>query len=912
MDENYQKLIKSWPELSNKSLEEEIIFAIEGIPMQALRIDNFVSNIYPSIEGPELRSRVDEILLKLASAGHYRVANVCAKLQLNGTKEIIIRSIKKINNLKSFKDNQHITSINDSIKELQLKDAEGFLIKELEWIKKKWVELSEEQKKPSHTIKIDQEFRKHYAVFITALPALEVLNPGLASQYEKELQLPSPYNQNPRLIWDKDKIPKWRDMSDDELEKEVAGLIKSKDGSERFRNLYIYQIKNDKLKERVANAFWETMNGEDYGAKIDYLYDAVICKLPQAKEHLMSFIANKPIIKEETVLSLLSNAISVLKAKEAAGFLTAQVEDVFTEPEAKEMGIEKYFSYHKGKESAFYALQDINPEIFMEYKKKIREDTFKGWKALDRSSLKTLVKNIILNTASEGSAHFYHFVSEYYNYITDVKLKDRINDILLGLIDDMDGVGGQVIELCLALQLSGIEERILNIINNTDRIFEALGKATEKDRWAINIIYVCALDHAIEKLNIVEAKDFLIKQLYPLKGPKPIPPETKEYYFYRMCTLSALRSLEQINPDLAQQYDLNKTEFQKQLLKIDTPPKRVNLLQSAENFLFLDMGTDIKVVDIADQTQPRMLGTFLLPEDRYDKPLICNYKDWVFFNVGYQGVFSVNKNTLSPIQATSVPCLKLQHLKDDLFVGATGGGGGTIYQLTSMGGLNVVSVIPQIVTDFVLHGNYLFCACLTYGFKVFDLSNINKPQLISDPLSNFVCTSLGSYNDKTILVKNDMGEMYLMDISNPFIPKALSSIKGRFFPGRSYFIHYPFLIVRMYEPNHILRVFDCSEINNPRTVFTYPAQHLEYIVHNRPFIIGWAWKKYLYSNISKTQIASQGVPFEILKLSPQGELKQVISIENMDDVYTANLSGDHLYIAKTDGVYSLALNEGII
>ena len=168
MNEEYRKSIKSWSGISDSSLEEEIIFAIEGIPMQALNIDDFVSNIYPSIENPELRNRIDRILLKLASEGHYRMANVCAKLKLNGTKEIILRSIKKIKNLKSFVDNQHIASINNSIKEMQLKEAEGFLIKELEWIKKKWFELSEEQKKPSHTIKIDQEFKKHYTVFITA------------------------------------------------------------------------------------------------------------------------------------------------------------------------------------------------------------------------------------------------------------------------------------------------------------------------------------------------------------------------------------------------------------------------------------------------------------------------------------------------------------------------------------------------------------------------------------------------------------------------------------------------------------------------------------------------------------------------------------------------------------------------
>ena len=81
---------------------------------------------------------------------------------------------------------------------------------------------------------------------------MEVLNPGLASHYEEEFPLPSTYNQNPRLIWDKDKIQKWRTMTDAGLKKEVAELMRSRDGSERFRHLYLYQIKDDKLKERVA------------------------------------------------------------------------------------------------------------------------------------------------------------------------------------------------------------------------------------------------------------------------------------------------------------------------------------------------------------------------------------------------------------------------------------------------------------------------------------------------------------------------------------------------------------------------------------------------------------------------------------------------------------------------------------
>ncbi len=175
------------------------------------------------------------------------------------------------------------------------------------------------------------------------------------------------------------------------------------------------------------------------------------------------------------------------------------------------------------------------------------------WNCLSKEDLREEIKKKILGFGMGGSTAHYQFVTEYQKKIKNTELEQRVNKILLELVDDVKSdAGGRAVYICATLQLEDAKERILLAIQKSNDIFIVIEKTTLGTDWSICFQYLKDLDWAVGILNIIEAKDFLTKQLDPLKGPMP-EPVTKEYYLYHLAK-SALEALRKIDPESAKKY----------------------------------------------------------------------------------------------------------------------------------------------------------------------------------------------------------------------------------------------------------------------------------------------------------------------------------------------------------------------
>ncbi len=326
--------------------------------------------------------------------------------------------------------------------------------------------------------------------------------------------------------------------------------------------------------------------------------------------------------------------------------------------------------------------------------------------------------------------------------------------------------------------------------------------------------------------------------------------------------------------------------------------------------LLFALNQENKIFNITERESPSFLATFSLPSDGYMKTLLTIFKKWAFFNAGYQGLFLLDIiDPFSPkcIKLSSDISFKFQHFKDYYFVVALGRNGGRIYDLKHQPELRTASEIPGDLFDFFVHRNCLFGACLNQGFKVFDLISLEEPNLISHPFGNFLCMSLELFHDDVALIKNEQGQILILDISDAMQPRRMAVIEGRLLPYKNFFVHYPFLIVQMVESGHLFKVFDCSRPSDPRLIFTYPCPHVAYVVQQGPFIAAWGNQHYPKEKRERAGMHKVDIFIDIMRISNNGELKKVISFEEEKEVYSVTIADNFIYIAKGDGIFVTAI-----
>ncbi len=326
-------------------------------------------------------------------------------------------------------------------------------------------------------------------------------------------------------------------------------------------------------------------------------------------------------------------------------------------------------------------------------------------------------------------------------------------------------------------------------------------------------------------------------------------------------------------------------------------------LYTAQNYLFaVGREKTVEIYDVTVKELPAHVGSVPVPNVEYAIRLLLEYKKNQFiFASSYIGSYLVDISNLSQVaisKVLSIAPMKMQACKEDYFIVASTTRGG-IFQFVQDTEMKETSFIDKSLWDFLLFNDTLFCACSEAGFKVFDISRLKKPVLLSQPLGSFFCTSLAPLDKNTAVVKDERGSIYFVDITTPAKPRQLSQIEGALYPYKSFFVSYPYLIVRMKDDDrHMIKVFDCSKPTNPKLVFTYAAPHIVYVTFKSPYFAGWGLQQDVVQSKSS---------FEIMKIDKEGELQKVKSIAEPVQVYSAILMEEHAYVARDDGIFVMPL-----
>lgn len=323
-------------------------------------------------------------------------------------------------------------------------------------------------------------------------------------------------------------------------------------------------------------------------------------------------------------------------------------------------------------------------------------------------------------------------------------------------------------------------------------------------------------------------------------------------------------------------------------------------LFQANNRLFV-LGRENTVFDVTEKKTPTFLDTFALPKSEYGTSLDLAYKQWVFFNVGYEGLYLLDlapSNKLKPVKLLPLPYpqLKFKHLHGDYFVSNT-----DIFKMEESQRLEVVWKMFEGVFDIYSYEHHIYLGCKDEGLKVFDISTLEAPQLVSHPFGNFFCSWIDHFHDRIIIVKSELNDvLFFVDIDQPDRPVLLSEIRGRAYPYKNFFIQYPYVIVYVYETEKVLKVFDCSSPKSPRVVCTYPISHRSRITHNGSFIAVWG---------SDQPANTPKLPLEVLKITKEGKLIKVMPFSQEPEIYSVALLENYLYVTKGDGAYVSQISE---
>ncbi len=354
-------------------------------------------------------------------------------------------------------------------------------------------------------------------------------------------------------------VMQWKDLPYDKLVREIDAISGSGNHWEFVRTVYPL-IQDPETKQKVNETLLKI--AEEYSCPSSFfdlrmraVYLCAKLKLPGIEKIILNYLRTLEdpanIKNRPPSLGFLNTAIRDLRIEEASDFLIKEL-NVFLSLDDSER--ERYWHLT----GALYALDVIKPELADYYRSRIgwrrAYKTVSEWNQLNCNELKEEIEKNILGMGMEGSTRFYSFIPEYYEQIKDHKLKKRVDKILLELIDNVEsGVGGRMIYVCSRMELEGIREKVRRIAGKSDYLFGKIEQASEARDWNCYIEYITELNDAIGRLNMVELKDFLLKQLSSLRQPPP-PPLTKEYYLHYMCARSALKALKQISPELVKGY----------------------------------------------------------------------------------------------------------------------------------------------------------------------------------------------------------------------------------------------------------------------------------------------------------------------------------------------------------------------
>ncbi len=361
-------------------------------------------------------------------------------------------------------------------------------------------------------------------------------------------------------------LHEWSKLSDEALKENLVKYAMYDNYAPlKLISQYPKQIVNSGIRGRVDKIILDSIGQISDGVGARALRICLDLNLNGTKEKILSVLPKIESLYDEMriatrlkpfeiefYLTIFNEAVIQLDLRETLSFIEKQLEPLLLKGPIPPPPTKEYSLFFLAC-TALGSLYKIAPELAEKYK---RSDVSiplppSVWSNLREEDLQEELVKYIMN----GNYAHLDLIEKYPKHIVNSSIKDRVDKIILDLVIGTDAsIGERAIEICSSLNLNGAKEKVLMALPKVESLYEEMRTITGLEPFG-NLQYLLQFNHAVAKLNLIEAVNFIEKQAGPIKGPVvQLLPLTPEYYLLFIAT-TALKVLYKIAPELAEKYN---------------------------------------------------------------------------------------------------------------------------------------------------------------------------------------------------------------------------------------------------------------------------------------------------------------------------------------------------------------------
>lgn len=310
--------------------------------------------------------------------------------------------------------------------------------------------------------------------------------------------------------------------------------------------------------------------------------------------------------------------------------------------------------------------------------------------------------------------------------------------------------------------------------------------------------------------------------------------------------------------------------------------------------------------NISDRAKPHLLSEFFLSKDKNDHAnILMGYVNKkAYFNIGYSGVEVIDfQDENKPVRLGRMSDLlvggRWEFYADQYLI--TNPKISVIYDISSLTAPKTIYKFDEEIIDFVLTQNYLMCALLNGGIKMFDITHPSSPRQISS--FNINAVKLVAKDSKIVIAEGTDNVIYALDISDPANITIITKIE---IPGpiatNSLIGKDDFLFIRFMRKmaGDTTYAYNLSNVKKPRKIFQFESSGMPLYTANEKLLVfmgikGWDGVQPI-SNYTKSF-------YKIFRVRAE-KVAHIDDIE-LDGVWFSSIAllDTTIYIARSDGIY---------
>jgi hypothetical protein len=136
--------------------------------------------------------------------------------------------------------------------------------------------------------------------------------------------------------------------------------------------------------------------------------------------------------------------------------------------------------------------------------------------------------------------------------------------------------------------------------------------------------------------------------------------------------------------------------------------------------------------------------------------------------------------------------------------------------------LGQTEMLPHLVENIVINGNFAYVAASYAGLQIIDISNPQLPLIVGSETDPTLAFAIAYTNNHVFITDPETGTLRLLNVSDPTHPSPVWSLNG-FGGGTDVLVNGDYL----YTVMDTLEVFDISNITQPKLVTSLPANTLD-------------------------------------------------------------------------------------